>query len=101
MPGYEPGTVGEGRELEAGRLVAFVPHVLHGAVIAFLETFAESVSVASINGWVLVDTVVVGIGTAVVGEVAASCFNTFVEATALGVLIGVGRTIPVVIAILR
>lgn len=81
--------------------IAFVPHVFRSAPIAFLETFAESPAVVFVNGRMLVDIMVVGIGMPMVSEVAASGLDALVEAAALGVIpVGVRWTIPVAITIL-
>jgi hypothetical protein len=78
-----------------------VPHMFHGAVIAFFESVAKiTPGIFALDGWMLVGIVIIGVGMAVVLEVAARGFDTFVEALALGIPISVRRAVPVAILVL-
>lgn len=109
MPGREPGTDLDGLfELEMWFVVAIVVtivvtimlHMVHGAAVAFTETFAECSAVPFIHRRTFVDIVVIRVGVAMVDVVPAGRFDAFVEPGTLGVLVGVRYTIPVVISIL-
>lgn len=66
--------------------IAIMLHVVHGATIALAETFAEGPAVMFINRRMLVNLVVIRVGMAMISEVAARSFNTFMEAATLGVV---------------
>jgi hypothetical protein len=80
--------------------VAVVSHVLHGTAIAFLEAISEFAAITSVDGRMLVNVMVVGVGVAAVREVAASSFHAFTEALALWITIPIGGAIPIAIAVL-
>jgi hypothetical protein len=84
---------------------AFTRHVIHGAVIALTEAFAEiPLGFPSLDRWVLVHLVVVSIGMAMLTEVVPRSFDAFVISALLCVAITVRSlipTIPVPVLILR
>ena len=76
---------------------AFTGHVIHGTVIAFTETFAEvSAGFPSLDGWVFVHLVVIGIGVAMLTEIVPCGFNAFVIAALLRVAISLRSLVPAV-----
>lgn len=79
-------------------LVVF--QMVHGAVVSFAESIAEIAPGAFIDGRMLVDVVIVSIGMAMVGEVAACGFNALMKTTALSIAVFVGCLVPAVIVIL-
>ena len=81
-------------------VVPIALHMVHGAAIAFFEAVAEFSAIPLINGRVLVDLMIVGIGMTMVHEITTGCLNTFAEPLALRITVLVGSAIPVAIAIL-
>jgi hypothetical protein len=78
-----------------------MPHVFHGAMIAFFESFAEfATGIAVFHRWVLVNLVIVSIGMTSIPKVAASSFHAFMKSAALSVSIRIRRAVPVAILIL-
>ena len=78
---------------------AFVPHVIHGAAIAFPEAVAEVLARFPFDGWVLVHFMVVGIGVAMFAEIVPCGFDAFVITALLDIAI-IGRWLIPAIAIL-
>lgn len=70
--------------------------VSHGAVVSTAETFAIGRPHGRWDVWMPVLVAVVDVGTAMIAKVSAGAFNTVVEAPALNVVPGVGRTVPVI-----
>jgi hypothetical protein len=82
-------------------VVAIAPHMIHCAAISFLESIAEGANGVAVYRRMLELRMVIGISMAVVGEVAACGFNSFVETAALGILPVIPGPIPIAVLILR
>jgi hypothetical protein len=78
-------------------IVVVVPHVLHGASIPFAETFAEFPAGISLDRWVFVHFMVIGIPMVVFDHIVPGCFNAFVEAAALRIAVFRWRLLPAVL----
>jgi hypothetical protein len=82
-------------------VITVVPHVFHGATIAFLEALAERMPRVAFDRRMLVHLVVVRIGVTTVLKVVACGFNSFVESATLCIVaVIVGWTIPIAILVL-
>jgi hypothetical protein len=80
--------------------ITIMPHMIHGAAVAFFEAVTEFAAVAFVNRRMLVDLMIVGVGVAAIHVVTTSRFHTFAESLPLRVPIAIGSAIPVAIAIL-
>jgi hypothetical protein len=82
-----------------GLIVAIMPHMVHSASVSFPETFAEFPAVVSVDGWVFIHFVVIGIGVATFAHVMPGGFNTFVKAAALSITVFGWRLFPAVVIV--
>lgn len=87
-------------QLVVWHIIVVALHVFDGAMITLFEAFPECSAVMFIDRRMLVDVVVIGISVTTVRNIVPGSFDTFMETAALGILVRVGRTIPVAILIL-
>jgi len=85
--------------LEMGLIVAIVPHVIHGAVITFLESFAEVLASFSLDWGVFVHFMIIGIGMAMFAEIMSCSFHALVKTALLCVAIISRGLIPAVLIV--
>lgn len=100
MPGDEAGHL-FAQDLVVGfvaarHVVTVVPHVSHGAAVAFAEPLTELISSFASHGRMLIHPMVIGIGVTMFGIVSARGFNAFVVPLALGIPVLVGWLIPAI-----
>ena len=77
-------------------MIAIVPHVLNGALIALAESVTELTTLSFLHWWVTVCLVVVRIQAATFLEVASCRFRAFMEPTALRIAISIRSLAPTI-----
>jgi hypothetical protein len=81
-------------------VIAIVPHVLNGALIALAESVTELSALSFLHGWVTVRLVIVRIHATAFLEVAACRFHAFMKPTALCIAISIRRLAPTIWVVL-
>jgi len=97
-PASAPG-IFSGDELDVGLIVVIVSHVFHRAPISFAETFPEFSAGVSLDRWVFVHLVIIGIPAAVFTHVMPGGFDAFMKSATLRFAVFRGRLGPAVLIV--